>query len=162
MMLMSRLRIVTGAAVVMIVCSGGIGAQQPAHAPQLSLPGEIALLTVAIKPDQTAAFEQVMTRVREALMKSPDVKRQRQAAGWKVMKIDKPLPDGNIAYVHIINPVVPQADYAVMQILYEAFPEERQTLYESYRAAFAASLSLATGTVAVNLGSQPDAPVSPR
>ena len=125
---------------------------QPAAA-KLTFPGDIALWTVAIKPDKTAAFEQVMTRVREALSKSPDAERQRQAAGWKVMKIEKPMPDGNIAYVHVISPVVAGADYTVMQILYDAFPEERQALYELYKDAFAANLSLASGRVAVDLAS---------
>jgi hypothetical protein len=32
-------------------------------------------------------------------------------------------------------------------ILYEAYPEERQGLYELYRGAFAQNLSLATGTI---------------
>lgn len=52
------------------------------------------------------------------------------------MRLEKPLPDGNVAYVHVINPVVADADYAVMQALYDAFPEERQALYEFYRGAF--------------------------
>ena len=108
-------------------------------------------ITVAIKPTKTADFERVMARVKEALSKSSDPAKQRQAAGWKVMKIEKPLPDGNIAYVHVISPVVRDADYTVMQILYDAFPEERQALYESYRDAFAANLSMATGRVAVDL-----------
>ncbi len=125
---------------------------QSATAPQkLTFPGDVALWTVAIKPDKTAAFEQIMTRVRDALAKSPDAARQRQAAGWKVMKIEKPLPDGTIAYVHVISPVIHDADYTVMQILYDAFPDERQALYETYRDAFAANLSMATGPVAVDL-----------
>jgi hypothetical protein len=49
-----------------------------------------------------------------------------------------------------------------MQILYEAFPEERQMLYESYRAAFAPNLSLATGMVAVDVAGQPEAQPAPR
>lgn len=126
--------------------------QQKPAAQKLTFTGDVALWTVAIKPDKTQAFEQVMTRVREALMKSADPARQKQAAGWKVMKIDKPMPDGNIAYVHVISPVIPDADYTVMQILYDAFPDERQALYEMYRDSFAANLSLASGRVAVDLG----------
>lgn len=127
-------------------------AQSAPTAQKLTFAGDVALWTVAIKPDKTAAFEQIMTRVREALAKSADPVRQRQGAGWKVMKIEKPLPDGNIAYVHVISPVIHEADYTVMQILYDAFPDERQALYESYRDAFAANLSLATGPVTVDLG----------
>jgi hypothetical protein len=142
----------------------GLSAQEPAAQPQqqpaaqeqrqvqkLTFNGDVALWTVAIKPAKTADFERVMARVKDALSKSSDPAKQRQAAGWKVMKIEKPLPDGNIAYVHVISPVVPGADYTVMQILYDAFPDERQALYETYRDAFAANLSMATGRVAVDL-----------
>ena len=160
---------VSGAAAVIVVLVALTATPPSAYAqsttqatPQkLTLPGESALWTVAIKPDQTAAFERVMGRVREALAKSADPVRQRQASGWKVMKIDKPLPDGNIAYVHVVNPVVPEADYTVMQILYDAFPDERQALYEAYRSAFASNLSLATGRIAVDLAAALPPPPSP-
>ncbi len=119
----------------------------PAAHQKLTFEGDTALWTVAIKPDKTADFEQIMKRVREALMKSSDPQRQKQAAGWQVMRIAKPLGDGNIPYVHVVHPVVTGADYTIMQILYEAYPEERQALYELYRGAFAQNLSLATGTI---------------
>ena len=138
-------------AVAAFTLPGSAGAQTAAAPQKLTFAGDLALWTVAIKPEKTASFEQIMMRVREALSKSADPVRQRQAAGWKVMKIEKPLPDGNIAYVHVITPVVHEADYTVMQILYDAFPDERQQLYELYREAFAANLSLATGPVAVDL-----------
>ena len=135
-------------------------AQNASGSQKLTFPGDVALWTVAIKPDKTMAFEQIMTRVRDALARSSDPTRQRQAAGWKVMKIEKPLPDGNIAYVHVISPVVHDADYTVMQILYDAFPDERQALYEMYRDAFAANLSMATGPVAVDLAAAASAVAS--
>jgi hypothetical protein len=128
---------------------------------KLTFDGDVALWTVAIKPDKTHAFEQIMAKVSAALAGSEEPTRQRQAAGWKVMKIEKPLPDGNIAYVHVISPVIHDADYTVMQILYDAFPDERQALYESYRDAFAANLSLATGPVAVDLAPKPAAAAAP-
>ena len=120
----------------------------PAHQ-KLTFDGDTALWTVAIKPDKTADFEQIMKRVHEALLKSADPQRRAQAAGWKVMRISKPLADGNVAFVHIVHPVVSGADYTIMQTLYDAFPDERQALYELYRGAFAQNLSLATGTIAV-------------
>lgn len=120
--------------------------QQPA-APKLTFDGDTALWTVAIKPDKTGDFEKIMAKLHEGLAKSQKPDQQKQATGWKVMKLAKPLPDGNVAYVHIINPVVPGADYTVMQNLYDMFPEERQALYEMYRGAFAANLSLAVGNM---------------
>jgi hypothetical protein len=120
----------------------------PSHQ-KMTFEGDTALWTVAIKPDRTADFEQIMKKVHEALLKSSDPQRQAQAAGWKVMRISKPLADGNVAYVHIVQPVVTGADYTIMQTLYDAYPDERQALYELYRGAFAQNLSLATGSIAV-------------
>lgn len=121
-------------------------AAQPA-APKLTFEGDTALWTVAIKPDKTADFEKIVAKLHEGLVKSEKPERKQQASGWRVMKLAKPLPDGNVAYVHIINPVVPGADYTVMQALYELWPDERQALYEMYRGAFAANLSLAVGNM---------------
>jgi hypothetical protein len=128
---------------------GHAGAQEAAQpaAPKLTFEGDTALWTVAIKPDKTADFEKIISKLHEGLNKSEKPERKQQAAGWKVMKLAKPLPDGNIAYVHIINPVVPGADYTVMQALYELWPDERQALYEMYRGAFAQNLSLAVGNM---------------
>jgi len=121
--------------------------QAPAPPPRFTLEGEVALWTVAIKADKSADFEKIIAKLREGLAKSENPDRRKQLAGWKVIKIDKPLPDGNLAYVHVIDPVVRGADYTVMQALYDEFPNERQTLYELYRGAFAQNLSLAVGTV---------------
>jgi hypothetical protein len=128
---------------------------------KFTLMGESALWTVAIKADKTADFERIMVRVREALMNSNNEERHRQAAGWKLMKIDTTLPNGNVAYVHVISPVVPGADYSVMQVLYDAFPDERQALYETYRGAFAQNLSLAAGTIVLDMTKAAPAAVVP-
>jgi hypothetical protein len=124
---------------------------KPAGEPKFTLEGDTALLSVAINADKTADFERVMARVRQALEMSPDQDRRRQAAGWKVVRLRTPLPDGAVTYVHVIHPVVAGADYTIMRILYDAFPAERQALYELYRGAFARNLSLAQGTVAIDL-----------
>jgi hypothetical protein len=117
---------------------------------------------VAIKPDKTADFEQIMMKLRHALMNSDDPQRQRQAAGWKVVRLATPLPGGNVGYLHLLQPVVPGADYSVMRTLYDELPDERQALYEQYRGAFAGNIALAVGNVAIDLGAQaPASPVAP-
>jgi hypothetical protein len=116
-----------------------------------TIDGEAALWTVAIKPDKTQDFERVMTKLREALLKSQKPERQQLATGWKLMKIDKPMPDGSIAYVHVISPVVRGADYTILQILYDEFPDERRALYDLYRGAFAKNMSLVSGAIVVDL-----------
>jgi hypothetical protein len=125
-------------------------AAQPQAQPQaqkLTFEGDTALWTVSIKPDKTADFEKIIAKLHEGLKKSDKPEKQQQATGWKVMRLAKPLPDGMIAYVHIINPVVPGADYTVMQNLYDLFPDERLALYELYRGAFDKNLSLAVGNM---------------
>lgn len=153
-------RRIGGLFVAALCCAIAAAAQEPTPAadhdspaaPQaFTLKGDTALWTVAIKSDKTADFERVMTRLRDALAQSSEPRRQEQAKGWKVIKVDAPLPDGNIAYVHLVDPVVPGADYNIMQTLYEELPDERQALYELYRGAFVQNLSLATGSVAVDL-----------
>ncbi len=140
---------------VFLMSAGSVGPaaaqseQAAATHQKLTFDGDSALWTVAIKPDKTADFERVMNKVHEALRKSADAQKLQQAAGWRVMRVGKPLPDGNVAYVHIVHPVVSGADYAIMQTLYDAFPDERQALYELYRGAFAQNLSLATGSITV-------------
>ena len=154
-MIRSTVRRALAAAFVMLALSGGLtrtaAGQSETAAHKFTFDGDTALLTVAIKPDKTADFERIMTRVRQALLQSPDPQRKQQAAGWRVMRVNKPLADGNIAYVHVIHPVVKDADYTIMRALYEAFPEERQALYDTYRGAFAQNLSLATGSIVVDL-----------
>lgn len=113
--------------------------------------GDTALWSVAIKPDKTADFEQVMRRLQQALQTSANPEQRRQADGWKVVRLDTPLPNGSVIYVHVIHPVVAGANYSVMQALYDAFPDERQALYDLYRNAFDRNVSLAKGTVSVDL-----------
>jgi hypothetical protein len=159
---------ISGAAIVVGVLvalsvSNAAGRQAPppattqAQAQKMTFDGRTALWTVAIKPDKTADFERIMTRLRDGLIKSENQARRQQAAGWRVVKVDKALPDGNVVYVHVIDPVVPGADYSVMQTLYEAFPDERQALYDLYRGAFAQNLSLATGAVVLDMSRAPQA-----
>jgi hypothetical protein len=144
------LTIVGGAGLTLAAAQNG-GSQHQ----KLTFDGDTALWTVAVKPDKTADFEQIMQKMRSALMKSADPMRREQAAGWKVMRMTQPLGDGSIAYVHIVHPVVKDADYTIMQTLYEAFPDERQALYEMYRGAFAKNVSLAVGSIAVDLSQTP-------
>jgi hypothetical protein len=117
---------------------------------KFTLDGQAALWTVAIKADKTTDFERVLARLRQALLMSDKPERRQQAQGWTVLRLMTPLPDGNVAYVHDVRPVVPGADYSVMRILYDAFPDERQALYEVYRGAFVKNVALATGNVVMD------------
>ena len=98
---------------------------------------DVGLILSYVKPGQNTAFEQTMKRVAEALTNSEEFDRRRQAVGWKVFKKMEPLEGGVLLYISVIDPVVPNVDYWVPQILNEAFPTEVQELYETYAGAFA-------------------------
>jgi hypothetical protein len=139
--------ILAGAILLLPALSSSAAAQQAA--PQkFTLEGDIALWSVSIRPDKTADYEQVLTRVKEALAKSQAPEAKQQLAGWRVIKSAKPMPDGNIIYTHVIQPV-PGADYNLLQVAYATItdPTEQKSLYDLYRGAFVANVGLASGTV---------------
>ena len=117
-----------------------------------TMEGDLALWNVAIRPDKTADFEQFLGKLKEALTKSTAPEAKQQLAGWKVIKVAKPLPDGNIHYIHVITPVA-GADYNMLQVMYTVFtdPTEQKALYDLYRGALASNLGIISGTVAFDL-----------
>ncbi len=113
-------------------------AQPAPAAPGLTFDGDAGLIFMQIKPDKTADFESVMTKLHEALTKTDKPERKQQAAGWKIYKSTEPGPGGNVFYVAVINPTLKGADYTVAKILYEVFPTEVQAIFPTYRDSFAA------------------------
>lgn len=85
-----------------------------------------------VKADQTAIFEGVMAKVKEALQKGAAPMRKEQAAGWKVFKAAEPGPNNSVVYVMMIDPAVKGADYMFSTILSEAFPQEAQKIYKDF------------------------------
>ena len=106
---------------------------QQAAAPIFDRP---ALVQVAIKPDKGSDYEAVIAKLKEALQKTDKAELKQAAAGWKIYKSDVPGPNGNLLYLHLIDPPVATVDYGVMKILYDAFPADSQTLYNRYKEAF--------------------------
>ena len=105
-----------------------------------------------IKPDKTADFEAVITKLKEALQKSPKPERKQQAASWKVFKSPEPAA-GNVLYVFVIDPSVKGADYTVSTILAEAFPPaEVNELYKQYAGAYATGQNFVNLALVADLG----------
>jgi hypothetical protein len=111
-----------------------------AQAQQQEAPGiafdKPALMYVQIKADQTADYEAVVAKLKEAIEKTENPDLKRQGAGWKIYKSDAPGPNNTALYVHLIDPPVANVDYSTMKILYDAFPAESQTIYTQYREVF--------------------------
>ncbi len=141
--------LLAGAIVALPVFSQGAYAQEPQ---KFTLDGDLALWSVAIRPNGTGDYEQILRRVRDVLSKSSDPSARQQLAGWKVIRADKPMPDGNIVYTHVITPVR-GADYSLLQILYSAITDrdEQEALFKQYQSAFDRNLALSSGRIAVDL-----------
>ena len=91
---------------------------------------------------KTADFEAVMHKLAEGLQNSDNPQRNQQAEGWKVYRAQEPGPNNSVLYVWFMDPAVSGADYAVSQILNEAFPGEVQGLYETFNGSFAGGQSM--------------------
>jgi hypothetical protein len=112
-------------------------AAAPAPAePVLTLNGDAAIVTLLIKPDKQADFEDVLNKLKESLGKSENPARGRQAAGWKVYKSSQ-MAQGNAVYIFMIDPVVKGEEYDITRLIAEVFPVEVQELFVKYRDSFA-------------------------
>jgi len=138
--MLNRSRIGLAAAVVLVgVALGGwvTSAQTPEPAkPVFTISGDAAIITMLIKPDKTADFELVLSRLREALQKSDNPRRKEQAAGWAIFKSSQ-LAQGNAVYVMQIDPVIKGEEYDITRLIAEVFPVEVQDLFLKYKDAFA-------------------------
>lgn len=133
--------------------------QQPAAGQEQPVEGTFkanaGIVFNQIKPDQTAAFEETIAKVKEALAKSTDPVRKQQATGWKVYKSPEGMA-GNALYVFVIDPVVQDADYtavALFKILQEGFGDATaREIFERFRNAYAAGQNVLNLTEIANFG----------
>jgi hypothetical protein len=143
--------LLAGAILVLPALSQGHGRlYAQAAAPQkTTYTGDSVLLAFSIAPDKVGDYEQVLAKLKDALMKSERPEAKQQLAGWKVIKVSTPNPDGTIVYVHTINPVIKDADYSITNIVYEAVkdPTEQRAFYDMYRGAVKAALFVIQGPV---------------
>lgn len=123
-------------------------AEEKPVAPKTTYEGDTAILLYATNPGKDADYEQVIAKLREALGKSTDPQAKDQLASWHVTKLSKSLDQGGgSTYVHIISPVVPGADYSIVNIVYAvSTDEEKLAFYNLYKGALKGALSLWTGT----------------
>jgi hypothetical protein len=113
---------------------------QSTRGPALAFASEAGMILNPISPSQTAVFEQVMQRVRDALEKSADPVRRQQAAGWKVYKGVEAY-QGATLYISVMDPAVKGADYNVFDLLKESMGDaDARLLFEQLRGAYAGPL----------------------
>lgn len=110
--------------------------ETPKPPPVMSLEGDAAVITILIKPDQTAAFESVLAKYQEALAKNDNAARKTQLAGMKFFK-SPTSAQGNAMYMVVVDPVVKGEEYDITRVVTEVFPVEVKEIYEKYKAAYA-------------------------
>jgi hypothetical protein len=120
-------------------------AQPEKKEPRMAFAGESGIFLYQIKPDQTAVFEELVTKVKDSLSKSDKPERKQQLTGWKLYKATEPM-GGNTLYVFVADPAVKGAEYDLLMLLAEglgpaAGTPENQELFKKYVAAFAAGAS---------------------
>lgn len=140
--------VLAGALMLLPAFSQGHGTVFAQTAPQkTTFMGDMVVWAFAVNADKTADYEQIVAKLKAALAKSEKPEAKQQLAGWKVMKNAAAQPDGSVLYIHVISPVVPDADYSILNIVYDAFkdPAEQKAFYDSYRAALKAPLFVIQG-----------------
>jgi hypothetical protein len=99
-------------------------AAQPPAALKLPFTTDSGLLMIQIKPDQTAAFEELMTKLKAGVAKTTDEGIKKQMAGFKVYKSSEGI-QGNALYVAVIDPTVKDTEYELFALLQKVLtPEE--------------------------------------
>ena len=115
--------------------AGGAYAQAAPPA-ALTYPGDALVSLNYVQTDKSADFENAMAKLKEALQKSTNETRKKQAEGWTVFKSPTSGIEGVSLYIIVINPVVKDADYTMWKILQESFPEDYRTIYNKYSESF--------------------------
>jgi hypothetical protein len=61
-------------------------------------------------------------------------------------------PDGSALYVHVISPVVKDADYSITNLVYEVVkdPAEQKAFFELYRGALQKPLFVIQGPISAD------------
>ena len=154
--MMRRLSGVLLACAVLLVpaYSHGHGDLFAQSAPQkTTFTGDVVIMAFAVNADKTGDYEKVISQLKESLSKSEAPEAKQQLAGWRVIKNAMPNPDGSIVYLHIISPVVKDADYSIMNNIYAAVkdPAEQKSIFDLYRGAMKQALFVIQGPLVADL-----------
>jgi hypothetical protein len=100
------------------------------------------LLLVQVKPDQTAAFEELSSKLQTALSTTTDAALKAQGSAWKTYKASEPM-GGNALYVVVVDPAVAGTEYNPIDVLYKTMTDEQkrapetQEMFKRFANAFA-------------------------
>ena len=110
-------------------------------APKIGFKTNAGMLLVQVKTDQTAAFEELMAKLKPALEGATDPALKAQAS-FKVYKAAEGS-QGNVLYVVVFDPATPNAEYNFLDMYNKTLTPEQQrdpAMVENFKkwaAAFA-------------------------
>ncbi len=127
-------------------------AQPPAApaAPKIAFTTDAGLLLIQIKPDQTAAFEEMVAKLKASLAKTDNAEVKQQMSGWKIYKSSEPM-GANALYVVTVDPAVKGAEYELFALLQKVLTPEEQRAPEMAELFKKAAAAFATGYNKLNL-----------
>ena len=112
---------------------------QPA-APKLTFKSPTGMLLVTVKADQTAAFEEMIAKMKGGAAASTDAS-LKAGANVKMFKSADPGAGGNAFYVLLYDSVVPGTEYSWLDIINKTLTDEQkrdpatQEMYKRFAAA---------------------------
>jgi hypothetical protein len=121
--------------------AAGQDTAKPAE-PALSFTSNAGLLLIQVKPDQTAAFEEMIAKLKSALAGATDAALKEQGAGMKIYKSSEGM-QGNALYVLVADPATPKTEYYPLQLLAKVMTDEQkrapetQEMFKRYADVFA-------------------------
>jgi hypothetical protein len=107
--------------------------------PTLVFQNDAGLIIFYVKPDKTADFEDLMTKLKDGLAKMEAPEAKQMLAGMKLFKTPVAAGATVASYVLIANPIVKNTEYWLLSLLYKAYPAEAQALYAKWQDVKAAN-----------------------
>ena len=111
--------------------------------PRLTFTGTAGLLLVPIKPDQTAAFEEMAAKLKSSLAAATDPQLKAAGEAFKFYKSAEAM-QGNALYVVLVDPTVANNEYDFFMLINKTLTPDQQRdpanveAFKRWAAAFAA------------------------
>lgn len=126
-------------------CDQPAAAQPPAASSSTGQPpaGQAAAAPCTPQP-YTQIFEEMVGKLKAAFSSPsspPEVKAQ--ASSWRIYKSSEPGPNGNVFYVMLIDPTVPNNEYQFFELIQKSLTPEQQRdpataqMYQRFNSAIA-------------------------
>jgi hypothetical protein len=107
--------------------------------PTLVFQNDAGLIIFYVKPDKTADFEDLMTKLKDGLAKMDAPEAKQMLVGMKLFKTPVAAGATVASYVLFADPIVKNTEYWLLSLLYKAYPTEAQALYAKWQDVKAAN-----------------------